>query len=462
MADSQILSLYIVHTCIIGIGNRPFPETKGNLRPAWFPIFRSNHCFSDSGTLVRDNPKDQPLPSNPFVRNLGSFYFGARNSRIDDRRCHRHKAASPYHKPASNIYNLMKERAASKTIKSSAPSFFGYDPTSTDERMNSLYYELCRPLYLQTQTEDDVQAEGRIFIHVYPSGYIVLHLAISLTWTHKKSLQEVSKLIQETRPWRPDCKLTWSSRVANGHLPDIIEAIRQNLQQSLYENSDTVLEDPLEARYWKSALKIMTTGQGKQIASDLLRVGNKYEDMDIDRYSSLEELDSHRWLLCSRLGLVYVVNPDHNRKNLMRFFWRILILAEFVALKRRIYDDYSQILRSEIEHMRDYRLSTPLEKIRKEGIEGLIKFSVYDDTIPKFINTLEHVVNKERMKEAFYRKIYHVIANGTGFDEHQNELLKYVQEWEAEVAKWVPEVRMMWEDIISPLRSLFAALPIPK
>lgn len=462
MSNCQIISTYTVHTQVIALDDRPFAATKGKIRPVWQPLFEDKSCFTDFSTLIMPYRRSPP-PEKPFLRRLGSICFNPRSLRF----------ATSWEKGALTDY-LRRRRRIDKHPKhyyQQPISVFGYDQELEDERMNYLYFELYKPIFLRAKTEDDTRAEGKIFIHFYPSGYIVLQIVVALTWRGLRNVESLRQILKETRPWRPNSNWLWSSRIGSGKLHEIVDIIRSNLNKSLYVDYSITLRQSI----WQSAVKVFSNAkendiatEGERIAFGLLLPRGKPEGLGIPCSNWFT------YLLASRQGLACIFIPSASRvlglsmgcqedlwnwpglwkwpkrKRALRFFWKILLLDEFVALKRQIYQDYAELLRNEVGQLKDFRLSLK----RKATQEDLLRFSVYDYEIPQFLSALDKHI---RSAPPFYRRIYSTISTGTGFDEQRGKVKNLVRQWEEEITLWKHPLRVAWEKIISPVRSMLVS-----
>ena len=172
-----------------------------------------------------------------------------------------------------------------------------------------------------------------------------------------------------------------------------------------------------------------------------------------DNYEMLDFRPSSAYLksmLVSRQGYVCIVQPEYKRKAVLRVFWKVLQLVEFIAFKHQVYDDYTEFLRHQVAELRDFRLSIT----RKARKEDLTRFSVYDHKIPQFLLALD---NNIRSAKPFHRRIYSVFSSGTGFDERRASCLSLVKEWEEEISRWEHGLSLVWKKIISPIRSLLGS-----
>jgi len=444
-------SSYVVQTQVISMSDRPFLTGK-ELRPIFRPIFNSSNCFADMRDSILYDwwPKDELLSSKPFIRNLGQICFNTRSACFADEWGQEMFGKFLVGKKKNGDPDPWEELLQEEGI--SREEFFGYDPRLEDQRMNHLYFELRKPLFLKATFDGQTQADGKVFIHFYPSGYIVIHLAIALKQQQNlQSLDSLHEAIRETRPMRSDSRWIWSSRLGTGKLPKIVELIRENIYQSLYTNFSISNKH----NHWHSALKLITTYDAKRVANrffkgeyDLFNPGPYgYSDYSDDSGDCNTKQSEDEYLLSSKQGVVCGLSPHRSRNFALRFFWRISALYEFVILKSHIYDDYAEFLRFEIANLKDFRLST----LRKLTREDMSQFSVYDPQIPQYFAALDRHI---RSVKPFYRRVYSSISSGTGFDERREKVKKLVNEWEAEVEQWEHSLSVLWKKVISPLRSI--------
>jgi hypothetical protein len=502
-----VKSAYIVYTQVIALGGRPF--CVDGLRPIWKRIFNSATCFTDNRDLVFSgwrntywNPDlpdeikgrfpDEcrkleesnmsievyyerlleigaaydtfngmppaitiPRPSKPFLRGLGSIFFDTHAARL----------TSKYGDTRRRLADLITGRQQwdprflevknEEVTGDKRPDddggddrfpIFGYDPKVADQRMNALYFELSRPVMLKAETHGDAKVSGRIFVHIYPSGYLVIQVPISLNWQSPKSIQNVKDLLRETKPDRLAGNWSWSSRIGRGSLRDIVELAKRHLWASFFEQVPRELHEGT----WQSALKVVTTSELKQDSANTLITGGDYESVALSRRTH-----TGKHLLSSRQGLVCVFKSrlryGHELRRVhSRLFWKVLVFAEFVALKNQVYDDVGAFLRLESLRLKGARLSIA----RKLLEDDLTNLSVYDHTVGKFFAALDQQIVSAA---PFHRRIYSAISKGSGFTARRERLKKLVDEWEKEVERWDPPVMVIWKKVVSPLRAFFTA-----
>lgn len=505
-------SAYIVYTQVIALGERPFVTADG-LRPLWSRAFFNNEtCFSDNKTLVFDRwrnaywpdvpdehkqrfPKEYrevrsasddatlsneerydaflrlqrewmgtaitiPRPASPFLHGLGSVFFDTHLARLTDK----------YSNTRSRLARLLvgneawdprfleppkREAAAAKgefaeDDESQFFQCFGYDPEVADQRMNALYFELSRPLILRAEKHSDVAVRGKIFVHIYPSGYLTLQVAISLPCESPMPLARVTEIVWETSPTRTDSEWKWATRIGSGKLPEVIALVKARLWNSLFRGAPGHFhEGP-----WQSALKVVTNANLKKAAAAIIGAKGECEALVLSKHAV-----SARYLISSPQGLVCVFksvrNFGHESRRLhLRMFWKVMVFVEFVALKNQIYEDVARFLRAENLRLRQTRLSMT----RKLLEEDLLRLSAYDHKLEKFLATLDKQIT---LAAPFHRRIYSSISKGSGFTARRDKLKELLDEWDKEIEKWDPPLMMIWKKVIAPLRALFAG-PSPQ
>lgn len=423
----------------LALGNTPFPPTK-RIRQIWRPFFGKRDCLMNFRGRIYVPGETLALLPSPFVRQIGSVFFNPRSARFLE---------------AGERSQLVADLASGESYRGWDPELialdwdykmadlFGYDPALEDQRMNLLFFEVSKPLVMRTVAEEDhVQADGKVFLHFYACGYVVLLLAISVRAPHGLDAAHLDRTLLETRPWRTDSSWTWSSRIGTGKLSDLIEQIIRNLNISVFSDPKARLR-PGE---WYSALRLASATRSKKLGATLLKARGNFEVVDLSRRSA-----TARYLTVSPQGTSCLFWPAEERRATLRFFWKMEHLIEFVVLKQQIYEDYANLLRAEVARMKDFRLSLK----RKATKEDLRKFDVYDPKIPQFLGALDGHI---KAAAPFHRRLYSAIAIGTDFNSRRDKVKRLVADWENEVARWKHGLVVLWKKITSPLRMLLKSV----
>lgn len=397
MFDSTVKSIYVIQTQVVGLDGHPFPQAN-ILRPSWQPIFCNLRCFADQRQLIRDAswlfrnawrtekglPEEDnddndfedgcsqftlPLPSLPFIRGLGSICFNTR-------RIH----ARTYFERgdlALKLWDQGKKENVDQDIDGedyNSAWLLGYDRNVQDQRMNHLCFELAHPLSLHAQTHNDIQANGKLFIHIYPSGYIVFHLAVSLVWEEARSLSSVREILRELRPHHLNATWTWTSRLGkqNETLNSLINKIYKQVEVSLFNNPDSRLRT---GGQWRSFLRVsMEKCDPFQVSSVLLGCHDKpkiIKDLSVPSSRSGAEC-----LIITRQGAACIFRPfsiQHEElrnkytQRLSSLFDRVRAQVEITPLSAKIRDDIqSTILNSKLFGLKDQPHAKIAHRLRRE------------------------------------------------------------------------------------------------
>jgi hypothetical protein len=462
-------TVYVVQTQVVNLGNIPF-SSGDEVKPAFRPLFTSKKCFTDLRTSILDSSRvepdpenDQdnadewrepafkpiPLPGRPFIPSLGMLCFNTRSAVFSD-----NEERTLLAKDLARREKFWDPKAH-KSSKRFNPDAFGFAPELEDQRMNMLYFELHHPVFLTASLEDKKTATGRIFIHMYPSGYMVLHLAIRLLLPDPYSAKELAKVIYETQPWRKNTSWEWTSRIAQGKLQDVTDTLTQIILKSIFQIPPS---RKVRKSNWFTSIKLFSGWDTQQLAN-VFFIHNvktinikRFEDDFFNEYEYHHESDPGKLkqgLIVSKEGLILCLPEYYNekRKKSLGEFWKTLAMVEFTLLKEGIYSDYVDFLRPEIEKLRDFRLSLK----RKMMKDDLLKFSVYRSELPRLLLALDKHTHSA---SPYYRFVYSSISDAIGLYDRYDKVKELVKEWTGEVEQWEPILSIFWKNIIGPLRAL--------
>ncbi len=465
--SGKISSIYVVHTQTIALGKMPFLNRVNNLRPCWEALFLKNNCYSEYKNYIKtfcrfEEVEDQYYPKNykpdrPFIPYFGSVIFDAKSIRI----------GSPgydsrgWHQIQKIILNRENPILRTHTgIFAGQIKLFGYDNRLKDQRMNLIYFEPSTPLALKAINNDNVSAKGKVFIHIYPSGYLVLHLAVSIVFKGDCDASRIKNIIRETYPWRKNNNTwVWASKLGKGSLPNIYNKVIDILNKSFYKNNGSKSEFFLEPGEWHSALNVSSSLEAREIARILNTTNYEYINMggsgDLDSVPGLHQYDengnltiivgrsiyntliSKRFLICNFSGL--------DRKKSLKFFWKHMSLYEFVILKKKIYKDYIDFFDEEIIKLENVRFN-PSSNLRE-----ITKLTEYNSEIRPFLNALDkHIKNAS----PFQRYSYSVISNATGFSDIREKAKNKMKNWIDEVKEWNNPLKAILLESISYIRKI--------
>jgi hypothetical protein len=459
-------SIYVIQTQVIGIDCRPFPKSH-LLRPSWQQIFCTPQCFDDQRHLIRDaswlfrdawqsemglpkkikarkdNEEENisfiklPLPSMPFIRGLGSISFNTR-------RIH----SKTYSERRSLAFELWDQKKKDDIDEKDISSWLlGYDRNIQDQRMNYLCFELARPLFLQAKTGNDIQATAKIFIHIFPSGYIVLHLVASLKWEEKRSLSAVHEILREVRPHHLNNTWHWSSRLGkeSESLQSLIRKIYGQLEISLFADPNSKLH---KSSQWRTFLRVtMEHPDINQISSILL--GSHSSPKIINDLSKPGSRSGVQCLIVTPQGAACIFDHQSWCKTqaARRFFWKMSRIHEFVLVKEKIYEDYVHFMRDHVHDLQKWRRSF-IDKAKEEDI---FKFSVFDQQAVDYLLILDRHIHQTIN---FFRYIYPVFCEGTKIDKYRHQAHELIKEWDKEAQAWEHPLYAAWTRIVQPLQAL--------
>jgi hypothetical protein len=437
-------SVFVVHSQVISLSDRPLSLKTREIRRAFRQLFFIN-CFTDLRLSFRSprrytfydpNPEEDrtaPLPGKPFLRGLGQISFKTRDDEIAEYLAHRRDYWDP---------SARKD----KEILVDPPEFFGFDPTLNDQRMYHLWFELDRPLFIRAMHNGTVQAQGHIYIHIFPSGYVSLFITAALMAPNLVSLEHVGRAVLETYPWEKQTSWVWTSRLGDGRLEEIADKVKQNLFDSIFENK--ARRKPAE-HSWYPAIRISTDNSVDQLATGLFGGQVQKENIGVPASVFTQDFPRSRIkeFILSNQGFICRLTGDRSAITARSFFWQVMGILEFVRLKDQIYQDYADFLRPEVVRLRSYRLS-PKQKMLKEDVR---KLSAYDLNIPIYLLALDTYT---RSLSPTSRYIYSLLSDRTGFSRRREKLKQVVKEWEAEVALWEHPLSLLWRKVLAPLRSL--------
>lgn len=395
MIKQKNYSVYLTQTQIIPLNQFPFSLSSNQLRPVWEKFFLNKKCFTE---LSHIDPGQ-----SPFLKTIGSVNF-------DD--------------------NNRSER------------IFDDPLPMRDERMYHRYLEVMHPIDIKHKETEKAPAKGRIFIHIYPSGYVILHFTISIFYTKTPKLSEIKKAITETRPWRTDNEWIWISKFGPKKLNEINDIIIQNLRKSFFKN----LPQENRRSSWFTSIRFESKDTPEKIQQELLELSGSHEILEMTHKKT-----KIKFVLVTRQGLVCVYSPGYSRKSATSFFWKTTSIAEFVLLKKSIYDDYLVLIKNQINDLKRRRHSVKA-KIMEEPNFAL---SVYDEMIPEFIDAMDQQINRAK---PFHRKIYSTISKELLLNEKRTEVKNQLTQWLDEVEKTKTKLKILSEVTLGFIKKIITGI----
>lgn len=393
----KIESLYITQTAIIGLSDVPL-EAKDNIRSAFNSIFRNQKCFTDAGINITDAKTEEELANLPFISNLGQLCI--------------------YEKPIEFFVTYPDYEELWDY------SFFGYDKGLKDERMNFLCFGLNRPFKMLAQYGGRTVASGKIFLHIYPTGYIVVHLAVyrrDVQTVEIKTEKDILDLIHETKPWL-DGKWKWKSRFGCYSLRETFEHVFQNISLSLFAEGKMALRN-LE---WKAGVSMKADLYDEKISRAIM--SGEATNRFVELRPNWSDIPGGILVAKKRIHY-YFARCVRERDSVLHSFWKINHICEFVLYKNRVYSDYLKYIQKDRNEMRELNLNKEY-KFKPAKIFGK---DFYKSTFFQYTQILDGYVT---VLGAKYRAMYSLFSDVDGFDDRRTKLIKALDDWEKDIVAW--------------------------
>lgn len=437
-------SIYIVYSKIVRLGEKPFLD-KSKVRPAFHSMFCNPHCFSDLHTLFYDEDRPIPLPSKPFLKGLGQICFNARSinlrthaagydlSRIITGR-RKYWDSNDKLRPINDFYFDGDDFGFQRG------DVFGIDPLQEDERMNFLYFELFKPLFIKAMIGTKIMAQGKIFIHIYPSGFLYFFVAVSLDMNHIENQDDLRVALHETRPSN-NGSWVWKSKLGVVKLNEIFSKVQELACNSILQPPFSIQESS-----WRSFAKIIEPDNSINFPKLLIR--GDYDTLSINHLPGEGEYKFNE-LISSNQGFLLMMPQHKKRGDSLALFWKFSKILEYICFLDFIYRDYVGYLKKETMQLKEYRLSL-LSKLQNDDF---LRMTAYDRNLARFVQTMAGHIHTTT---GFYRRVFSSYWNGIEFGKHKETFKRVLDEWEEEVEKWDNNFVTIWKKMIAPLRALFA------
>jgi len=421
-------SIYVVHSRVIPLCEHPFCY-QDELRPIWKPFFQGAHGFAPFVPTAMDK-----LSKHPFLHTLGPLVLNPRRAGI-------------IYGEKDTAYSWLIDRLSgqeSHPFEDTYPKnedqpfvIFGFDPQIDDQRQSLLYLECARRIPLRSAGRDDVCAQGNFYIHVYPAGYLVVHLVLTLKWQHPRSIPEVGALVRETCPWRSDGAWRWESRLANGKIHYLYLRLRTALFSAFFESHHT----PLREGEWKTFVRHCFQEGAQELAEALWMVEN---------FSSLKtDLPGLQSMMLSTNGaVIWFESNNYSSSRHLKNFWQVLQLAECVMLRKQIHADIFARILDALQRLQPF-LSGKFPSVESQH---RLEDAALDEDLLQYLQVLESYCQYLRpAQNALSKEFSHCL----GLEDQYRTAMVELERWLQQMEDWDPAFMTAWKPVYESLQEIF-------
>ena len=435
MSLRSIKQAYVVHTQVLGLDKKPFPN-KDILNNAWHPYFCESKCFTKNRELIYGEH-----PSKPFIPYLGAVWFDPiTNVNVTSSFVHYN-------------YRDILYTDGQETREGEWNSVFGFSPEIEDQRMYFLCWSLCNPITIKAKTGNKINATGKIFIQIYPNGYIFMIFAINLDWSQCNNSLDIVDVIQESKPWVSENKWDWDSRIYQGKLNEILSTCEVNLRKSFFNKKSSQAAQMLfnfNNNNWHSLIRIFNDRDDKNEIVDRFNLTN-HKILK----GNIFVRNNMNFILSSDNISFYTLYNKCDRKKAQIDLWKFHGLLKFVMYKSQIYMDSNRSLNEEIENLKIIRinyLKTPVTW------ENIVNYTIYDNDFITFLRILDNYTSSDGNIDSFYRKtMYPFLTKSVGLETAKDSLNSVLKNYEEEVKLWEPLPTKFFKLLVAPLNLLMSA-----
>ena len=402
-------TVYVVHSRVIALCERPF--YYGNpLRPVWKNFFENHHCFQYpiSASSHADLRALGQRERQRFISGVGAL------------------------RSTPNPLRAFPVKDEKILVR-------GLFPQYHDQRMSLLFLEFSEPISLRSKGYEDARAWGNFYVHIYPSGYLVVHLALTLNWQRDRSSDEIAALVAETYPWRVGSSWRWQSKIGRGRIHNLYLRLRTYLYSSFFESRRTMLREGS----WRTVVKHCDLLSSEQLAASLWP-GETYDVLMLTS-SLIQSI-----LFTSPGAILHLCDHEGRCGRRLACFWRMMQFYERVLLEEQIHADYFSAMLEGLQQLSPL-LSGQVEML---GGEKELHRIVLDRRIPEYLSSLK---NHREQLSPFCKRIQAGFAFWFGLVAQQTELLATIQGWEEEMREQSAELPVKWAEISPTLQSVLTA-----
>lgn len=415
---NAVKSMYLVQTKVIPLSYTPFQdgsffskEYRRITKPSF--LFNNSNCIRH-----RDN---RPYGKVPFIPFLGRLIINTRQFY--------------YYKPSYTHNDSKRDEFFAYTKEAKAKQFFsitGFNNSLVEQRLGTVYYELEKPIFIKAII-DKIGVTGKVFLHLYPSGHLIIHIAFSCSPIN--SDDQCKNIIEHTKPWKNNTTVLWScpSQKVTGSLSQILQKIYERIAVFVYKsNYRAFFLTSEKEQKWSLTNNMMIEDEAWFDTNDILVdngiIPNNHELFDANHgfFRFGDECDD--CFSITENGCIYLAKSERNRKKSLKAFWKIMHLIEVAHYCKTNLNQYNVFFEQET-----ISINTRLYQRRYAWIpRSIFERTHYDKKIPAHIFQLKYFYYD---LSPFYQKIWCLLIKEFKIDKIQEKI-------DSKSPKWIERVDM--------------------
>lgn len=414
---NAVKSMYLVQTKVIPLSIIPFQDA-GYFTKEYIRITKPSFLFENRNCIK--HCKNSPYGKVPFIPFLGRLIINTRQFY--------------YYKPSYTHDDSKRDEFLAYAIESRANHYFsitGFNNSLVEQRLGTVYYELEKPIFIKAII-DKIGVTGKVFLHLYPSGHLIIHIAFSCSPIISDN--QCKDFIEHTKPWGANTTVLWScpSQRVTGSLSQILQKIYERIAGFVY-NSDhrQFFFDSELKQKWSLTNNMMIQNEAwfevNHILEDNRIIQNNHDLFDTN-HSFFRFGDYYDCFSITGNECIYLTNPDRNRQKRLKAFWKIMHLIEVAHYCKTNFNQYNMFFEQD-----SISIKTRLYKRKYAWIpKSMFESTHFDNIILAHIFQLRYFYND---LSPFYQKIWYLLIKEFKIDKIQEKVDSKSQKWIDEVDK---------------------------
>lgn len=434
MEFHAVQSIYCVQTKVIPLSDVPFQNNKYYTKEyarITSPFFLFDNCNCIKHRQVT------PYGKVPFIPFLGRLIINTRQFY--------------YNRPSYLHDDSKRDNFLTYAVQSENSNYCaitGFNNSLIDQRLGTIYYELEKPILIKSII-NSICVIGKVFLHLYPSGHLIIHIAYSCCLNGHDG--QIVNIIKNTKPWNINSSIVWSCPIQKetGNLSYILKKIYEKIAKFIFiaDRQDYFFDRESKQKWVLSIdfnLPFSSTYQNKgwndisaeDIIKSILKKSGVISNADqSDEYTNAffrtdiyDDDNNYDDFYISRNGCYYLTDPNRNRQKRLKSFWKLMHLVEValycktnliqyimyfeqdsISINTRLYDKKNALL--------------PKSMFEKSHFDGII---------------LTHIFRLKFFSQElppFYQKLWYLLTEEQNIDELQEKTEALVQQWLDNVEK---------------------------